>query len=394
MKPGTLFVALVVAGASIAGILWLTGSIDPVAVVKSAGSAEDGALPISESPPYPKVVLPETEYDFDVMAANSEKTHKFIVKNEGDAPLKLKLKGTSCSCTLSELAKEEIPVGEQAEVELKWHPRVPDPEFSKYAEIWTNDPDNRILTFTIKGQVALKLDIQPQDGWTLNGVDRSKPETLTGEIRSAVLNKFSLTKIEPSSEFLKVTYEPFTEDELKEFDLKSGYHLKVTFDGKRLKVGKIEENIRVETDVAEAETFNFPVKGTFLGSIAGWPYVPKGTPQPPGMTWTREVLQIGLGDIRASEGATGWYRLVVGDLPEGEKFEVTGVESSMESVTASIEPLAAARNSNSQAFVVTFKVKPGVPLGSYQSKQSAQVILKTNHPYAPEIKFYVSFNAI
>lgn len=395
MKPGTLFVALVVAGASIAGILWMTGSIDPVEVVTSAGGADDGALPISETGPWPKVVLPEIEYKFDVMAVGSEKSHKFIVKNEGDAPLKLKLKSTSCTCTLSELAKDEIPVGEQAEVELKWEPHAPDPEFHKTADIWTNDPKHRILTFNIRGQVARLLDVEPPDGWTLNGMDRSKPETVTAEIRSAVLDKFALSKVEPSAEYVKVTQEPFTEDELKEFHLKSGYRIKVTFDPKGLKVGKIEENIKIETDVAGSQTFNFPIRGTFLGSISGWPYVPAGTKQPPGMSWVREVLQIGLGDIPASEGGTGWYRLVVGDMPEGQKFEVTGIESNMESVTASVEPLATGKSkNNTQAFVVTFKVKPGVPLGPYQSKQSAQVILKTNHPFAPEIKFYVSFNAV
>lgn len=393
MKPGTLFVALVVAGASIAGILWLTGTMNPVEIVKSASAPDNGALPISKTGPYPKVVLPETEFDFDIMAVEAEMSHKFIVKNDGDAPLMLKLKGTSCTCTISEVGKEEIPIGGQAEVELKWKPHAPDPEFSKNAEIWTTDPNNQLLTFTVKGKVAQLLDIEPPDGWTLNGLDRTKPETVTAEIRSAILDKFTLT-IEPSSESIKVAQEPFTEDELKEFRLKSGYRLKVTFDPKGLKLGKIEENVKVQTDVAGAATFNFPVKGQFLGSIEGFPYVPEGVERPAGMTWAREVLQIGLGDVSASEGATGWYRLVVGDIPEGQKFEVTGVESSMEHVTATTKPLGADGKNSRENLIVTFHVKPGVPPGAYLLKQSAKVILKTNHPYAPEIKFYVSFNAI
>jgi hypothetical protein len=394
MKPGTLFVALVVAGASITGILWMAGTIDPVAVVKSAGGAAPEGLPIAETGPYPKVVLPETEFNFDVMAVNDEMTHKFIVKNEGEAPLKLKVKGTSCSCTLSDVAKDEIPTGGEAEVELKWTPHAPDMAFEKTADIWTTDPDNRIITFTVKGRVEPMLDVAPLDGWTLENLDRTKPQTVTAEFRSAILDKFTLTSIEPSSESLAVTQEPLTEEELKEFNSKSGYRLKVTLDASQLKVGKIEEHITVETDVKGFATLNFPIRGQFLGSITGLPYTPEGVERPPGMIWTREVLQTALGDVQASEGGTGWYKLIVGDMPEGQKFEVIGTESSMEFVTATVEPLPTPKNNPRQFFVVTFKVKPGVPPGSYQSKQSAQVILKTNHPYASEIKFYVSFNAV
>lgn len=394
MKPGTLFVALVVAGASIAGILWMTGAINPVDVVTSVKGADPGGLPISETGPWPKAVLPETEFDFDVMAVGSEKSHKFIVKNEGKAPLKLKLKGTSCTCTLSELAKDEIPVGEQAEVELKWNPHAADPEFHKTADIWTNDPENPVVTFTVKGKVEQVLQVYPDDGWRLENLERNKPQTVTAEMRSSILDKFSVTSIEASNDSITATHEPMTEEELAQFDSKVGYMIKVTLDPGKLNVGKIEETVTVTTDVEGSETFTFPITGQFLGSITGLPYLPDGVKQPKGMTWMRDFLQTNLGDLSVSEGGTGWYKLVVGDMPEGQTFEVTAIKSSMEHVSATIEPLPTPPNSTRQFFLVTFKVKPGVPAGTYQSKQSPTVILKTNHPYAPEIKFFVSFNAV
>ncbi len=394
MKPGTLFVALVVAGASITGILWMTGTIDPVEVVNSVKGADPQGLPISETGPWPKAVLPETEFLFDVMAVGSEQTHKFIVKNEGEAPLKLKIKGTSCTCTVGELAKDEIPAGEEAVVELQWRPHAAEPEFHKTAEVWTNDPQNAVMTFAVKGRVEQMLAIQPEGGWVLENLERNKPETLTAEIRSGILEKFSLTSIETSDKSVTVIEEPLTEEELKTTNAKSGYRLKVTLEPSELKVGKIEESVTVKTDVEGAETITFPLEGQFLGSITGLPYRPEGVKPRPGMTWAREVLQTSLGDVPSAEGGEGWYKLVVGDMPEGQALEVTGVESSLESVTATVTPLPAPPQSTRQFFLVTFQVKPGVKPGTYQQKDSAQVILKTNHPYAPEIKFYVSFNAI
>jgi hypothetical protein len=43
----------------------------------------------------PEIMLPETEYDFGNVTQGDKLTHTFIIKNVGDAPLKLiKAKGS------------------------------------------------------------------------------------------------------------------------------------------------------------------------------------------------------------------------------------------------------------------------------------------------------------
>jgi hypothetical protein len=81
-------------------------------------------------------------------------------------------------------------------------------------------------------------------------------------------------------------------------------------------------------------------------------------------------------------------------MPEGVEFEATEISSTMEQVTASLQKLPSAPNSQQQLFVVTFQVKPGVPRGPYRGKDAAKVTLKTNHPLAPEIEFRVAFSSI
>lgn len=68
---------------------WLPG----LQIVSNAGdipilaqaSPEDSAQPAGG----PQIFLPETEYDFGTVAQDLKVSHKFIVRNVGDAPLKL-----------------------------------------------------------------------------------------------------------------------------------------------------------------------------------------------------------------------------------------------------------------------------------------------------------------
>ena len=172
-----------------------------------------------------------------------------------------------------------------------------------------------------------------------------------------------------------------------------GYRITVILDPKELKVGKIAESVTVKTDVKEAEEISFPLKGTFLGSITGIPYWP-GEEKPAGMVWATDFLHTNLGRVEASKGGEGWYKLSIGDMPQGLEFEVTGIESSLDFVTATTEKLPTPPNSNRQFLLVTFQVKPGGPLGTFDQKKSAKITLKTNHPFAPEIKFYVAFQSV
>lgn len=392
MKLGTLIVALVVAAVSIAGVVWLSGGVDSVQVSNVEKNPEPEALQCSDRA---KAVIPEPVYDFGVMAVGTEKSHKFVVKNEGDVPLQYKLKGTSCSCTVSDMEVDkiyEIPAGETGEIELTWNPKTEESEFSKTAEIFTNDCQKEIISFLIKGRVEQMLTINPTGGWTLRNVERSKPETRTAEIYSAVMDEFKISSLDTSSEHVKANFEAMSAEELQSLQAKSGYRITMTLDPQGLKHGEIDESLTIHTDVEGAKDIPFPITGNFLGPITGLPYRPAGV-DTKDMRWRPDILHTDLGQFPSDKGGQGWYKVIVADMPEGETFQVTDVESSLGFVTASVESLPSPPNSTRQHFLVTFQVKPGVPPGTYQRKKSAKVVLKTNHPQAEEIKFYVEFIA-
>ena len=394
MKMGTLVVALVVAGVNIAGIVWLTGGVDAFKVADKSSAQSPEALPISETGPWPKAVVPEDEHNFDVMTVGAQKSHKFVIKNEGDVPLQYKLIGTSCSCTVSDMESKkvyEIPVGEQREIELTWKPREFDDQFSKTAEIYTNDPERQIVTFSVVGRVEEILSSNPVEGWPLQDIDRNNPVTLTGEIYSSILEEIAIEKIDVSKEWLKVTSEPFSKTDLEEFNAKCGHKIKVVFDPADLNVGKIAELVTVHTKVDEAKEIPFAITGNFLGPITARPYRPEGTKA---MRYHPEFLHIDIGQFPASKGGKGWYKLIIADMPEGLEFEATEIEPSLGNVKVTVKRQASPPQSKHQFAIVEFEVLPGVTTGTYQKKNSVKIKVKTNHPKAKELKFYLEFIAI
>lgn len=398
MKTGTLIVALLVAGVNIAGIVWLTGGVDSLDVADAKKSRESTQLPVSETGPWPKAVLPEPEHDFGVMAVGTEKSHAFVVKNEGEVPLKYKLIGTSCSCTVSDMEAGkvyEIPPGEHKEVKITWNPKDAESEFEKSVELTTDDPENRSLRFYVKGRVDQLVSVNPVGGWKLARLDRTTPETVTGEIISAVLDDFQIETIEATSDNIEVSHEPLPQETLETYNAKCGYRIKVVFDPKDLKLGKIEEKVTVHTDIEEAKEIPFEITGQFAGPITALPYRPPGAKTSNNVTYVRELLNINLGRFPASEGGKGWYKLVVAEMPKGEEFEITEIESSLDKVTATVKPISAPPQVKDRQFrVVTFEVEPGVAPRTYHRKKSVKIKMKTNHPRAPELKFYVEFIAI
>lgn len=394
MKMGTLIVALVVAGVNIAGIVWLTGGVD-IEDPANQPLPQPDAIPISETGPWPKAVVADSDHDFEIMATGEEKSHSFTIKNEGEATLQYKLKGTSCSCTVSDMERDkiyEIPPGEQKEIELTWSPDEPEEVFSKYAEIYTNDPENTVVALSVRGRVERKLAFNPEAGWPLKHVDRKTPQTLTGQIYSSVLDEFSIEKIEVSSEQVKASYKPISDEEREYFGVKCGYVLTVEFDPSDLKTGRIDEKVTVHTNVEEAKEISFPITGNFLGPITAIPWRPEGARA---VQYSPANLHLDIGQLSASEGAKGYYKLIIADMPEGQEFEALEIEPTLENVKVTVERQPAPPQAKNRQFaVVTFEVLPGVAPGTYQRKNSVKIQMKTNHPKAEELKFYLEFIAI
>ena len=68
--------------------------------------------------PQPKIVLPDDYYDFGRVGPRSVVKRKFLVRNEGEAPLTISRAYTTCGCTVADFTARVIPPGKAALVTL------------------------------------------------------------------------------------------------------------------------------------------------------------------------------------------------------------------------------------------------------------------------------------
>lgn len=73
-------------------------------------------LPAGEA--QPRIVVPETRYDFGRIGPQDMVERTFILRNEGQAPLTISRAYTTCGCTTAEFSSSVIPPGKVATVKV------------------------------------------------------------------------------------------------------------------------------------------------------------------------------------------------------------------------------------------------------------------------------------
>lgn len=107
----------------------------------------------------PDAYAPETEFDFGVMDPLADGMHEFVIRNRGNAPLKLRVGDTTCKCTVGGISNDEIAPGEEGKVKLTWNTGRFNLFYSHYAAIETNDPFHKMIDFNVRGKVRQELNI-------------------------------------------------------------------------------------------------------------------------------------------------------------------------------------------------------------------------------------------
>ena len=68
----------------------------------------------------PMAKVDEPHYDFGSMQRGTSKSHEFVIRNVGNAPLKIWKGTTSCKCTDFVVPEGAIAPGGSAKVKLEW----------------------------------------------------------------------------------------------------------------------------------------------------------------------------------------------------------------------------------------------------------------------------------
>lgn len=327
---------------------------------------------LTESGDQPQAELVETTFEFGRMGLGKVGKHDFIIKNTGKVPLKVARGPTQCKCTVTGLKDQEVPPGGEAAIHLAWEPKSDGP-FAQTATIWTNDPKHPELKIGVEGEMFKEMEVQPAEGWKLDNLTNSKPTPFRGLIQSPVFEKFAITKIETSSDRVKVEAVPLTEEELKgpTYTNLSGYALQGELAGIS-EPGKIDETVTIHTDLPEYPKFELTLKATRVGAITII-----------GPHWFAGGPLLDLGQLSAEKGKE--VKLTVMIPPGEEEFKFTHVTSDPGFVQVRLQPEKTGKELSRERYTMFVTVPPGSPKGVWGTGREGKLVIKTNYPQVPEL---------
>lgn len=384
MRAAILGLTLFVTACAVTGVIWLTNYRSLPLQTSSANltiAEEELGPKVAPNGPHPKVEVSEREYNFGAMVLGSKGKHTFVLKNVGQAPLEVvaREEDTSCQCTLGKLSDDgAIPPGGTVDVELQWEIKSPNPEFRHYAIIRTNDPAERKVELVIRGRVEHPYLLSPNDVWDLGTISDEEPTIVRGTIVSPIHDAFKIDRVESQNEQASLTWEPLSEERLKELKAKSGYDLIVSV-RPELPVGSVSMSMGLHLDPPLTEA-----KDPLRLSLHG---IHPGPIEVLGQGWAAKSNAVLMGEFSASEGKTQKLSLFVRDMPEDLKL--LEVKPATDTVKVRLDKDAPI-NDHVTRYFLTIEVPPGAAVNRKRT-QAEKLELHFNHPKAQQMDILVDY---
>ena len=385
MKIGAILAALVAVGVAAAAVIKLQPA-PKSPDQKAAEFAESLPKPSAEGPQPRLTVEPALRHEFGDMALGDTGRHTFVIRNEGEGPLRLKAKATTCKCTLSDLEESTIPPGGSKDVELEWTPKNSAAEFVQYAYVATNDPETPELKLEIAGRVAMPIMLQPAgEIWDIGTVAESGPPTeFVGAVASELETDLRVTGSRGSADYLSVSAEPFTDEQLERIaqesggQVASGAAVTVTVEP-GMEVGRFRVPLTLTTNSEKVPEVTVYITGTRAGPFAML-----------GGGWNGVASRLDLKAFPAAKGKERTLVMLVEDLDEPLEFTNVAVEPPVLEVDFRD---AQANVGERDKYEITVSVPPGVAPAMYEDEKAVRVSADVNHPRFSKLAFDVTFRA-
>jgi hypothetical protein len=404
MRPGPVIVAVLSLILAITGVTWLAQSINVTASPEPVPNIEDASdFPRpSETGPHPKSEFEETEFNFGTRPRYSKGSHTFVVKNNGEATLKLKAGQTTCQCTVGSLGQNTVAPGESTTIELSWEIKQPGPGFQHSAQIHTNDPDLKIQTLVVKGFVGVDLAMWPEGRWSMGSIKVDGKTTFDGYVFSNVSEDFEITKVESSMPGLTFEIVPLAGDDLQTLsgrlvveatqpldphgnneapklpEIKAAVQINVTASNE-IPAGQFSIPVTIHTTMKAAPTVSIAVTGVRPGPYQFFPL--------PGTSYRHSSMLIDAGPLKPTEEHTSGLLVICRGFNDELKLEDVVTDPSW--LKVNLEP--APGEGDVRRYRLLLKFPAGMPPMYRTSENPATLMLRTNHPDAETLNLKAAF---
>lgn len=338
-------------------------------------------------------------YDFGFTEKGVELEHTFVIRNDGNEPLELRLQGVTCRCLSMGLEKDDVTTilpGDTFDVTLKWRSDKDSERFEQQARIKTNDPHPRrgILKLKVIGKIVSPIRAMPDqlgvDNVVASASSRFSFNLYFFDTEQVKAKDITIKRIrcdDPTlEERLKFDWSVLSEEELRLED-KSGHGYLVVGEIPRgMPMNNYSTVFTVETSDGTETMVRFSMKVKAPVSIRGL------VGDKENVRFFEEAKLIDFGLIKANETAELdlilFYRTDEKDL----KVELDPVvpEGVLDVKLNSVQA-----NANGAMARLSVKVPqdcPTVQLSGPDKSRMAKITLKSTSKEAPEISLYVSFS--
>ena len=333
------------------------------------GGVNYPAPPVAKGPQPNAEVVGDPIYKFDMAAQHTKLEKDWVIKNNGEGDLEIKIGPPACSCTVARFEEgkdsKTIKPKESATIHLSFETRDYQGRYHKAATLLTNDARHQTIEFSAEGTIRPAVTVYPYENLTVpfQEISNDEPDHKLGvAVYSPDKPDLKITKLESSRpDLILATQEPMTEEDCKALKIKSG--TRVHLDVKAgMPLGSFREEVAIATDHPRQPEIRLTLVGKVVGPISVNP----------------ERLR--LPDVSSSQGAEKKLRLLVrGKRPT--RFEVIGKPDRF-----LVEVVPGVDVAKTGLYELVITIPPGIPPGEIEDL----IVLKTDHPQAGEVKIPVN----
>jgi hypothetical protein len=315
------------------------------------------------------VVEGELTYNFGMAAQQVQLKQDWVIKNEGKADLKLSKGEIACTCTVAEFSggKETLTLkpGEQTVLHLTFETRENNGAYHKTANILTNDLQHPTLEFVADGTVRPSVVLYPPEP-TINFLEISNDQeehNATVMLYSPDRPDIQITGLVSSRpDHVKVTEQLLSAEDCKTLKIEKGHRITIDVKGD-IPLGLFREEVVIKTDHPKQPELKLTINGKMVGPITASPQRFRMVP------------------VHSRVGKTDELRLTVrGRRPT--RFEIEHKPPKFKVAIAPSDP-------SSEALAGQYRLTVTVPPGMSPGQIMDEIVLKTDHPKAAELKIPV-----
>ncbi len=221
--------------------------------------------------PSPLALIEAPVFEAGKVIRGDDIKHTFVVRNQGDAVLKIEEVSPACGCTVADY-DEEIAPGGQGFIHTVVRTTSFKGPIAKQVTVFTNDMSNPRLLLTLKADIESSVEVQR--GYARHQIIRGQQgKTLTQTVWSATLAELEVEGVDSPQPWIKTGFRPANEVERMAHSAEGNLWIVETSIAANAPSGPINEKIIIRTNHPRSPEVALPVSGMIRDAVVVSPKV-------------------------------------------------------------------------------------------------------------------------